>query len=236
MAPDWPASPWRDGDSGCLCPPWSWGPLLLRVTRRCGLHSKAANEVCIGLTGSLLLPWWLLSPSDDPYDSQSDMSPREPEREHSLTTVIHYICRKKNRDISPLIYPLSCWLQLSRAFLFHLIVVSGLWGQIAVQLTCFLPTGVKVLCIDCIHPFTLTLTYCWHTGCGFYASCQAANTFTHIYMLMTQYQEQSGVWTSNILIAMPPFNHFFSHNKCFYFSLKNLTLQNAAVNWTHLYL
>lgn len=62
---------------------WS-GPLLLRVTGRRGLHSQTPNGVCAGLTGSLLLPWWPLSLSDDPFESYSDASLGEPVRSHSL--------------------------------------------------------------------------------------------------------------------------------------------------------
>lgn len=103
-APDWPLSRWRNGDSGSLRPVWSWGPLLLlRVTGRCGLHSTAANEVCVGLTGSLLLPWWLLSTSDDPLDSHSDTSPGEAETPFS-DIITH--C-----NVTPSIF--FCWLRLT---------------------------------------------------------------------------------------------------------------------------
>lgn len=88
-APDWLLSDWCNGDSGCLCSLWSWGPLLLQVTGKCGLFSKTPNDVCVALTGSLLLPWWLLSPSNDPYESHSKASPREPVGNHLLTFCIY---------------------------------------------------------------------------------------------------------------------------------------------------
>lgn len=37
-----------------------------------------------------------------------------------------------------------------------------------------------------IHPFTLTLKHCWHTNCGCYERCKAANTFTRIHTLMAK--------------------------------------------------
>lgn len=80
MAPDWPLSLWCNGDGSWICPLWSWGPLLLRVTGRCGLISNTPNEACVGVTGSLLLPGWPLHPSDDLHDSDSVTSPREPGR------------------------------------------------------------------------------------------------------------------------------------------------------------
>lgn len=80
-APDWPLSLWCNGNGGRIRPLWSWGPLLLRVTGRCGLISNTPNEVW-GVTGSLLLPWWPLHPSDDLQDSDSVTSPREPARRY----------------------------------------------------------------------------------------------------------------------------------------------------------
>lgn len=90
IAPDWLQWEWCKDESCCLCSLWSWGPLLLRDTGRCGLHSRAPNDVGVGLTGSLLLPWWQLSPSDDPNESHSDASPREPEKSHSLKSGINF--------------------------------------------------------------------------------------------------------------------------------------------------
>lgn len=87
-APDWPHNLWCNNDCSCGCSLWSWGPLLLRVTGRCGLTSNMPNEVCVGRMSSMLLPWWLLSPSDDPCDSHSDMSPREPGRHCHLHPVL----------------------------------------------------------------------------------------------------------------------------------------------------
>lgn len=79
MAPDWPLSLWGNGNGGCVCPLWSCGPLLLRVTGRCGLISNTPNEVW-RVTGSLLLPWWPLHNADDLRESDSVTSPREPGR------------------------------------------------------------------------------------------------------------------------------------------------------------
>lgn len=90
IAPDWLQWEWCKDESRCLCSLWSWGPLLLRDTGRWGLDSKTPNDVCVGLTGSLLLPWWQLSPSDDPNESHSDASSREPEKSHLLKPSINF--------------------------------------------------------------------------------------------------------------------------------------------------
>lgn len=93
-APDWLLIAWcNNNNSGCLCSRWSSGPLLQRVTGGCGLHSETPNDICVALTGSLLLPWWLLSPSDEPYESHSDTSPRYPGRKHSLASSIYSISK-----------------------------------------------------------------------------------------------------------------------------------------------
>lgn len=76
MAPDWPHSLWCNGDGNHVCPLWSWGPLLLRVTGRCGLLSNTPNEVAVGVMGCLLLPWRPLHSSDDLHDWDSVTSGR----------------------------------------------------------------------------------------------------------------------------------------------------------------
>lgn len=94
MPSDWLLGAWCNNDLRCLCPLWSWRPLLQPATGGCGLLRSSPNELSVGLMGNSWLPWRLLSPTHNPYNWQAGTSTWEHGRRQSFTSRIYHAAQR----------------------------------------------------------------------------------------------------------------------------------------------